>query len=121
MNPLKAEFGKDFASTAFQVVDGEPRIVGKFGNIALIDGIYDIWLVQPDLGPLTEHKLTAISKKWPAREGFLRLSGEGMAQTPSSEIIRQIAPILGVRKRRKLSSEARAELRDRVKKIRRST
>lgn len=121
MNPLKAEFGRDFASSAFQVVDGEPRIVGKFGNIALINGMYDIWLVQPDLEPLTEHKLTAMSKKWPAGEGFLRLSGEGMAQTPSSETIRQISPILGVKKRRKLSPESRAKLRDRMKNLRRST
>lgn len=118
---LKEQFGNDFASTAFQKIDGEERIVGKFGNITqLDDGTYDIWIVGPNLEPLGERKITAIEKKSKAWLKLTRLNGEAYAQVRDKEIVRKIGPLLGIKRRRQLSPEAKEKLRENIKKARES-
>jgi len=100
------------------VIDGETRILGKFGQISVIGDAFDIWFVGPNLEPLTEHKLTAIQKKLPEDRGFRRLTGEMYGQTKDIRLVYKTLPLLGIKKRRRYSDEYRAKLRDRIREIR---
>ena len=116
---LKKEFGKEFASTAFQTVDNERRIVGKFGSIAQLDnGTIDVWFVGPDLEPLSGQKLAAIVRKAPQNWHLTILTGEAYAQGQGREFVRQAADLCGVRKRRRISQSERERLKSQVAKAR---
>jgi hypothetical protein len=55
---LRKIFGQDFSRSAFQLIDGELRIIGKFGEIAVNDdGSFDAWIVKPDRSPIGTRKL----------------------------------------------------------------
>lgn len=107
---LRQRFKEDFAGSAFQEHCGDPSIVGKYGVITeLEDALYDVWIVYPDGSPLSERKLTILEKKCPLNWGFVRLTGEGYMQGRGSDFVREIAPIIGVRKKRKMTAEQKAK------------
>ena len=115
---LRDTFGKDFARRAFQQVDGETRIIGKWGEIALNDdGSFDIWLVKPDRTPIGTRKLnnlvSAITSANPSREADIHvLTGEAWFATNEAALVREVAPQLGIPKRRSYSEETLQRLRE---------
>ena len=102
---IRSLFKDHVSSGAFKVIDGKTRIVGKWGEISLIGDYFDIWFIRPKLKPLSERKLTAIQKKFPVEVGFTRLTGEAYAQTKDKALVLKTLPLLGIRKKRKLSPE----------------
>jgi len=118
-NSLKDEFGNDFAATAFQIVDNEPRIIGRFGSISRFDdGSYDCWFHSPDLSPLSGHKLAAIERKASQKHHFVRLTGEAYAVGEGREFVLDMSRLIGVRKRRSISAAERERLKAQVAKAR---
>jgi len=102
---LRKIFKNDVSSSAFNMIDGEIRITGKWGQISIISDYFDIWFIQPDLQPLSHQKLTAIRKNFPV-DGELRiLNGEAYTQTRDEASVRHALPLLGIKKKRKLSPE----------------
>lgn len=113
---LRETFQSEVSSSAFQVVDGETRIVGKFAQIALMeDGLFDVWLVGPDLQPLSTRKLNSIMKMFPQGAKFSVLTGEAYTQVRDRDVVLKSLSLLGIRKTRKLSPEAREKLILRLK------
>lgn len=120
-NTPRQQFADDFAGTAFQSKDGEQKIVGKFGEIVrLDDGTWDAWFIGPELEPLSEHKLTALEKKARGIGHFRRLTGEAYMQGEGEDFVRQVAPLIGVKKRRRISQQERERLRRQAAKARES-
>lgn len=105
-------FSPHVSSGAIRKIDGATRVIGKFGQIEMLDDIFDIWLVKPDLSPLTEHKITAIIKKCPLELGFTRLTGEAYAQTPDFNTALGCLVALGIRKRKQVSGKTLEHLKN---------
>lgn len=97
------DFKEHVSSSAFRVIDGEPRIVGKFGQISVVGDKYDVWLVQPDLSPLTNRRINAILKNSPLIGGFQRLNGEAYIQAADFNAVLSLLLKMGIRKKRKVS------------------
>lgn len=113
---LRKIFGSKVSSSAFQVIDGESRIVGKFAQIALMDdGSFDIWIIKPGLEPLSTRKLHSIIKGFPQEASFTILTGEAFARVRDKGVILKRLSLLGIRKKRKLSPEAKEKLVLRLK------
>ena len=104
---IRHELGEHISSASFQSVDGELRAVGKFGQISFNDDAYELWIIKPNLQPLSELKLTHILKKIPANLGFTRLNGEAFLMVRNKELVLQMLPLLGIRKRRAISDDVR--------------
>ncbi len=115
---LKKLFCDHVSSSAFKTIDGEKRIIGKWGQISLLDDIFDVWLVQPDLSPLTEHRITSIEKNLQLNSPLIRLTGEAYFQTRDINMVRKSFPLLGIKKKRQLSEDSKAKLRERIKEFR---
>ena len=108
---LRRLFENEVSSSAFQKIDGELRIIGKFAQIVLIDdGLFDIWLVRPGLEPISARKLNAIIKMFPKEAKFTVLTGEAYTQISDKNIVIERLSLLGIRKKRKLSPEAKEKL-----------
>ena len=114
---IRETFKNNVASSAFKVVDGVTRITGKFGELEIIDDIYDVYFVGPNRASLTEHKITAIQKKLPENANLIRLNGEAYLQTTDLELARQTLHLLGVRKKKQLSEETLQKMRERLMRI----
>jgi hypothetical protein len=113
---LRRIFGREVSSSAFQVVDEETRIVGKFAQIALLeDGLIDIWLVGFGTKPLSTRKLTHIIKMFPQEARLTILTGEAYCQVQDENIVIKSLSLLGIRKKRKLYPEVREKLILRLK------
>ncbi len=113
---LRNIFRNNISSSAFHVIDGETRIMGKFAQIALLDnGGFDIWLVGPELEPLSTLKLNSIIKKFPEEVTFTVLTGEAYTQTKNKEIVLKTLPLLGIKKKKKVSPELREKLLSRLR------
>ena len=113
---LRATFGQDFSRSAFQLIDGELRIIGKFGEIALNDdGSFDVWIVKPNRSPIGTRKLNNIvsaicNTSW--KVDIHVLTGEAWFTTKEPALVRQIAPLLGIFKRRTYSEEVLKRMRE---------
>ena len=118
MSELKDTFGQDFAIKSFQTIDGEQRIVGKYGQISKIGKLWDVWFVQPDLSPLTMHRINRIERELSIGSAFVKLNGEAFVQTRDLELVRRMVDYCGIRKRRKVSDEFRAKAAERFEKMR---
>jgi hypothetical protein len=109
-------FQSEVSSSAFQVVDGETRIVGKFAQISLMEkGVFDIWLVGLGLHPLSTRKLNSIIKMFPQGVEFRVLTGEAYAQVRDKGVVLESLSLLGIRRKRKLSPVTREKLILRLK------
>jgi hypothetical protein len=108
---LRRLFENEVSSSAFQVIDGELRIIGKFAQISILDnGLFDIWLVAPGLEPLSTRKLNSIMKMFPQEAKFTVLTGEAYTQVRDQDIVLERLSLLGIKKKRKLSPEAKEKL-----------
>ena len=108
---LREIFGNEISSSAFQVIDGETCVVGKFAQIALMEnGLFDIWLVGPELESLSTRKLNIIVKKFPQEATFTVLTGEAYTQVQDKDLVPKSLSLLGIKKKRKLSPETREKL-----------
>ena len=108
---LRRLFEHEVSSSAFQKIDDELRIIGKFAQIALLDdGQLDIWLVRPGLKPISARKLSSIIKMFPQEAKFTMLTGEAYTQVSDKNIVIERLSLLGIRKKRKLSQETKEKL-----------
>ena len=105
---IRRDFINDFSRSAFDVIDGEPQIVGKWGRISQFDdGTYDVWFIGPDLTPLSNQKLAAIRKSVSLERGLRVLTGEAYVQGRGRAFVLEMAPICGVRKKKRRPSNFR--------------
>lgn len=108
---LRRLFENEVSSSAFQKIDDELKIIGKFAQIALLDdGQLDIWLVRPGLKPIRARKLSSIIKMFPQEAKFTVLTGEAYTQVSDKNIVIERLSLLGIRKKRKLSQETKEKL-----------
>ena len=114
-----SDFKQDFSSSAFKTIDGERRIVGKFCEITVLDdGTLDIWIVRPDREPISNQKLTWLIKGIEVLPAFLsgkkatiqRLTGEAYLQTTDRSLVREVALLCGVKRKRCVSEPTRKRL-----------
>ncbi len=108
-------FGDDFAKGAFLVTDSEPRIVGKFCEVTLNnDGSFDLWIVKPDRAPIGTCKLKNLfmairNTGW---NGNIHvLTGEAWLTTNEPCLVRGMASLLGIPRRRRYSPTTLERLR----------
>jgi len=95
-------FKDDFAKSAFTNIDGEIRIVGKYGQLSLIDDLFDLWFVGKDLKPLHMRRINAIKAEI---EELNVLTGEAWVQTKDELKARLWAQFLGIRQKRQVSQK----------------
>ena len=105
---LKNIFKAHVSSGSFTKIDGELRIVGKFGQISMIDDVFDIWFVSEP--HLTENKLTALLKNIPENVSFTRLDPEAHIQTSDLALVLKLLPVCGIRRRKYISPEDKKKL-----------
>lgn len=99
---LRNEFWNDFSRSAFRTIDGEQYIIGKWGRISQFgDGTYDVWFVGPNLSPLSNQKLAAIRRFVSLERGLRVLTGEAYVQGRGREFVLEMAPICGVRRKKR--------------------
>lgn len=106
---LKQDFINDFSISAFKTIDGEQVIQGKYGIITQ-DDMYDAWF----FGDLSSRKVTNLEKAVRdlnhTVEGTLtRVTGEMWVRGRGKEFVREIAPYVGVKRKRRISSKTRQE------------
>lgn len=111
---LRKIFNNDVSSGAFQKIDGETRIVGKWGQIATICCHFDIWIIKPDLEPVSPRKLSFIQKKFPVEGMLTVLDGEAYTQTRDESLVRKILSLLGIKRKRQLSPKTIKQLTERL-------
>ena len=116
---LKKLFGDCVSSSAFQVIDGEPRIIGKFVQISLIDDEIDIWFVRPNFEPIGERKLSNLIKTIPHKLPVHRLNGEAWCQLKEPALIRELLLLWGIRKRKVISESEKKRLSNQMKNLKR--
>ena len=115
---LRDLFQNDVASTAFKIVDGEKRIIGKFGQLSIVDGVFDIWFVGLDFSPLSTLRLNSAAKKLGKEADIHMLTGEMWLQTADLALARKAISLLGIKKKRQYSEETKKRLRERLAKVR---
>jgi len=114
---LRQHFKNEVSSSAFLVIDEETRIVGKYSQISLTDsGHFDIWLVGPNLEPLSPRKLNSILKSIQQEASFTVLTGEAYTQTMDKQLILRNLPLLGIKKKRKISISERQRITHQLRK-----
>ena len=113
---LKSIFKDHVSSGAFKKVDGELRIIGKFGQVSMNDDVFDIWYCKEP--PLSERKLTAMLKYVPQEIGFTRLDGEAIIQSKDLSVPLNLLSTLKINRRRKLSEKEKTRLAEQLKGVR---
>ena len=112
---LRETFKDRVSSSAFKTIDGELRIVGKYGQVSTIGDKFDVWFVADP--PLTKLRVTLRLQKLPENGMFHVLNGEAYTQTRDVRLVDLCLPLLGVRKKRRYSDEYRQVLAERVRNI----
>ena len=105
---IRKIFKSHVSSGSFKNIDGEIRIVGKFGQVSLINDVFDIWLVSEP--PLTPRKLSALLTSIPKEVSFTRLDTEAYIQTSDISTVLKLLPICGIRRKKEISKETRERL-----------
>ena len=124
MKKLKNGFGKDFASSAFKTIDDEAKIVGKFYEETLMaDGTYDVWIVRPDREPIGTRKLNNLESSLSSiitnnEAVYSRLDGEAYLHTSDKSYDREVALLLGIKRRKQYSEAERQRKRERLAAVR---
>lgn len=120
---LREIFGKDISSSAFKIIDGELNIVGRYCRISLEgDGLFDIWIcnhadIQKGLSTVRVRNIISRLNP-PVGSPFHELTGEAWGRVQGKEIILQNHPLLGIRKKRRVSDEQRKQMAEQLKKYR---
>lgn len=110
---IKSIFKDHVSSSAFKKIDDEIRIIGKFGQISLLDDIFDIWFVSNP--PLSTRKLSALLAKIPQNITFTRLDTEAYIQTQDFNAVLKLLPICSIRRRKKLSEIEKKRLTNQLR------
>jgi len=104
--------GKAFATSAYQCADDEWMVQGKFCRCSYLgNDCWDVWLCNPDniRDGLTQRRVRSIHARIIefARQEvpFRELTGEGVYPVISTELLTKCAPLLGIKRRRKVSRE----------------
>jgi hypothetical protein len=122
MNSLN-DFKQDFAGTAFKTIDGDRRIFGKFGEVTILDdGIFDIWIIPPSREPIGTRRLNNLEKAFYRLKGreqarYVRLDGEAYIQATDRSLVREVALLCGVKRKRRVSESTRERLCKRLGQI----
>ena len=111
---IREIFKNDVSKSAFKVIDGVTRIVGKYGEVEVVEDIFDVFIVGPNRTPLHGRRIASILRKLPENIDFTELNGEAWHQTTDEELVRLTLPLLGVRKKRKISEEQRSRIIQRI-------
>ena len=115
---LKTLYQTDFSSSAFKHDEAdysEWQIQGKFCLISLSGNTLDIWLIKPNLNPLTMRKLNSmISHMEPL--SWTILEGEAYTRTTDLDFIRRNSSVLGIKSKRAYSEATLEQLRTRLSK-----
>lgn len=111
------DFKNDVSSTAYKNVDGEKRITGKYAQISIMDDEFDIWIITPSFTPISERKLSSLIKKIPDKLPVTRLNGEAWAKCADKDLIRELLPLLGIRKRKVISESEKKRLSNQMKNL----
>jgi len=114
MASLREDFKDHVSRSAFQSIDGDLALVGKWGRVIKMDDIYDCWFIGPNLTPLSSRRINAIAENLPVEGGFRKLTGEGWVQVRGKAEVLAMLPLLGIKKKRVLSEESRRTLASRM-------
>src|SRR5690606_13884809 len=94
---LRQQFEAHFSRSVFQTIEGEQRIIGKWGQITQFDdGTFDVWFVGQNLQPLTAQRLTRIAQNFPRTGRLTMLDGEAYTQGRGKDFVLDLAPLAGV-------------------------
>lgn len=85
---IREIFKNDVSKSAFKVVDGVTRIIGKYGEIEIIDDKFDVYFVGPKRTPLSGRRIKSLEKKLPYSIGLQTLNGEAWFRTTDENIVR---------------------------------
>jgi hypothetical protein len=107
-------------------IDGTRRIVGKFCEIESLGPVFDIWLVKPDREPIGTLKLKNLIRaieslpeyECAGKPSVTRLDGEVYLSTTSIELVRSVALLAGVKRRRRVSEATRQASAERLARMR---
>ena len=120
---LREIFARDVSSVAFKLIDGELNIIGKWCRITLEDnGVFDVWIcntadIQKGLG-VRKVRNIVLSLNSTAGSPFHELNGEAWGKVRGKEIILENLPVLGIKKKRRISDEQRKRIAEQLKKYR---
>lgn len=119
---LREIFGNDVSSSAFQMIDTELNIVGKWCRITQdSELVFDVWICNhADLNSgLGQRKVRNIISRLnsPAGSPFHELTGEAWGKVRDKEIILENLPVLGIKKKRRVSDEQRKSMALQLKNI----
>lgn len=117
---IREVFKYDVSKSAFKIVDDVTRIIGKRGEIEIIDNEFDIYFVGPGRTPLHGLTLSTIRKKLLLKAVLTELNGEAYLRTKDYNLAVFCLDLLKVRKRRKVTEESRRQLAEMRKNIRRN-
>lgn len=112
---IREEFKDHVSKSAFVNIDGVTRIVGKFGEIEIIDDVFDIWFANRE-NPLSQRKITALLNKIDRTEGVSVANGEIWYQVKDKNEVLSILSIMGVKKRKRYSEETLEKMREQGRK-----
>lgn len=105
---LRELFSDKYSKSAFTYIDGELRLVGKWGQVSKVGNLWDVWFI------CTERRLSDISDKIVLKYGdnseFNRLTGEAFIQTKDAEKVLFLTDLCGIRKKRQISDKERMRL-----------
>lgn len=115
-------FKKDFAGSAFRTIDGTRRVAGKFCEIEELGDGWDVWLVRADREPIGARKLNNLCqaiKGMPEyshdRSPLIRkLDGEAYLHTGSVALVREVAFLCSVKRRKRYSEAVREVMKARM-------
>jgi len=127
-----SDFKQDFSRSAFKTIDGSRRVVGKWCEIEALTSdnngpdVFDIWIVRPDREPIGTRKLNNIIRAIEAlpeysavnRPIIERLDGEAYLQTPDRALVREVAFLCGVKRKKRYSEATLQKKRDQLVKFR---
>ncbi len=106
------------SSSTLKMIDGELRVVGKYGQITLMDGFFDIWIVGPDLTPVSTRRINLTAEIFRQEGSFIKLTGEAYVRTKDKALILKSLRLLGIKAKRRLSAKTTERLKKQMAEIR---
>lgn len=112
---LRELFGDIFSKTAFKKVDGQMRIIDKYGELEMVGSKIDIYVFG------RRRRFDAVDKIFAGEATLIRLTGEAYTQVAPTklnvDLIASTWKILGIRRKRRIGDEQKKILSERLKKI----
>ena len=117
---LREIFSYEISSSAFQKIDGQLNIIGKWCRLTQDSAsVFDVWICNSNdlyLG-LGQRKLRNIISSLNSSTGepFHELTGEAWGKVRDREVILRNLSLLGIKKKRRISEKQRKILTERLK------